>query len=426
MTTVKLTPPTSPFHATVTVPGDKSLSHRTLMFSALAAGTSQFSNLGTGHDVASTAAVLRALGVAIEPGQVHSPGRSGLAASTLPLDCGNSGTTIRIMAGLLSPFSFTSTLTGDESLRTRPMERLVEPLGDLGAPIGVAVGGVAPITVGGVDTLVGADVKLPMASAQVRSAVEFAALHAEGESTVDSPPGFRDHTERWLETLGLGTWETDSRFRIHPGAIPVNSYQVPGDPSSAAFLWAAAAIRPGSAVTTRDVSLNPGRIGFLQILEMMGARIEAEVTRSLLGDPVGNVTVHGGPLQGIGVAGDLAASAVDELPLVAVLGSFADGATTVADAGELRGKESDRIATSCEMIRALGGGAEESGDGFRVIGLGWLEGGTVDSHGDHRIAMAAGVAATGANDAVRIEHAEAAAVSWPDFYDTLGEVWASG
>lgn len=425
MTAVKLTPPTQPFRATVTVPGDKSLSHRTLMFSALADGESGFTNVGTGHDVASTAAILRALGVVIEPGVIRSPGRRGLLGADAPLDCGNSGTTLRIMAGVLSPYAFQSVLTGDESLRTRPMRRLVDPLAGLGAKVELSAGDVAPVTVGGVEGLIGADITIPMASAQVRSAVAMAAIQADGESTIDSPAGFRDHTERWLETLGLGSWETTTRFRIHPGEIPTNNYRIPGDPSSAAFLWATAAIRPGAAITTRDVSLNPGRIGFLQILEMMGAGIEAEVTRAVLGDPVGNVTVHGRPLRGVRVDGDLVASALDELPLVAVLGSFAEGITEVADAEELRGKESDRIATSCEMIRSLGGGAEESADGFQVVGLGWLEGGTVDSHGDHRIAMAAGVAATGSTGQVRVERAEAAAVSWPDYYDTLGEVWSS-
>lgn len=423
MTTVKLTPARGSFRATVTPPGDKSLSHRTLMFSALATGSSEFSNIGTGHDVAATAAVLRALGVVIEPGAIHSPGRMGFQDAGQPLDCANSGTTLRLMAGVLAPCSFRSTLTGDASLRSRPMGRLVGPLGALGAEIHLADGDLAPVTVGGTtEGLVGAEVTVPMASAQVRSAVELAALTAEGESTVDSPAGFRDHTERWLETLGLGTWETETRFRVHPGEVPTGRYGVPGDPSSAAFLWAAAAIVSGAAVTTRDISLNPGRIGFLQILEMMGARIEAEVTRAVLGDPVGNVTVHGGPLRGVEIAGDLVAAALDELPLVAVLGSYAEGVTTVRDAGELRAKESDRIATTCAMIRALGGGAEESADGFQVVGLGWLDGGTMQSHGDHRIAMAGGVAAVGAHDVVRVEGAEAAAVSWPRFYDVLGEV----
>ncbi len=425
MTAVKLTPPTRPFRATVTVPGDKSLSHRSLIFGALASGESTFSNVGTGHDVASTAAVLRTLGVVIEPGVIRSPGRHDLTPPDAPLDCGNSGTTLRIMAGVLSAAPFPSVLTGDESLRTRPMRRLVDPLGALGARVELAEGDVAPVTVGGNAGLVGSDVEIPIASAQVRSAVALAAIQAEGESTVDSPAGFRDHTERWLETLGLGSWESTTRFRVHPGDVPTNGYEIPGDPSSAAFLWAAAALRPGAAVTTRDVSLNPGRIGFLQILEMMGARIEAEVTRAVLGDPVGNVTVHGGSLRGVRVRGDLVAAALDELPLVAVLGSFAEGITEVADAAELRTKESDRIASSCAMVRALGGGAEESADGFQVVGVGWLEGGTVESKGDHRIAMAAGVAATGATGLVRVEGAEAAAVSWPDFFDTLGEVWSS-
>lgn len=425
MTAVKLTPPTQPFRATVSVPGDKSLSHRSLMFGALAEGESTFTNVGTGHDIASTAAILRGLGVTIVPGSLLSPGRQALLPPDGPLDCGNSGTTLRIMAGVLAPAAFRVVLTGDDSLRSRPMRRLVDPLGALGASIELSNGGVAPVSVGGSGPLKGTDVTLPIASAQVRSAVALAAVQAEGETTIDSPAGFRDHTERWLETLGLGSWETKTRFRIHPGVIPTNHYDIPGDPSSAAFLWAAAALRPGAAVTTRDVSLNPGRIGFLQILEMMGARIEAEVTRSVLGDPVGNVTVHGGSLRGVLVHGDLVAAALDELPLVAVLGCFAEGITEVRDAAELRAKESDRIVSSCAMVRALGGGAEASGDGFQVVGVGWLEGGTVQSEGDHRIAMAAGVAATGATGVVRIEGAEAAAVSWPDFYDTLGEVWNS-
>ena len=197
------------------------------------------------------------------------------------------------------------------------------------------------------------------------------------------------------------------------------------DPSSAAFLWAAAAIRPGSVVRTDGISLNPGRLGFLQILEQMGAGIDAEVTRSLFGDPVGNVTVRGRGLVGTAVTGSMVAAALDELPLVAVLGSFGEGITHVAGAAELRGKESDRIKATCEMIRALGGGAEESSDGFDIVGLGWLEPGEVASYGDHRIAMAAAVAATGATGPVTIRGADAAAVSWPSFYDDLEQLWSS-
>jgi 3-phosphoshikimate 1-carboxyvinyltransferase len=306
------------------------------------------------------------------------------------------------------------------------MGRLVGPLGSLGAEVTLAGGGTAPVTVVALRPLVGADVTIPMASAQVRTAFAFAALQAHGVSTIDGPGGFRDHTERWLEAFGLGQWLGDgTAYRIEPGPVPAGRYSLPGDPSSAAFLWASAAIRRGSSVETEDISLNPGRIGFLQVLEAMGAEVGAEVTRDLGGDPVGRVWVRGRGLRGTEVSGVLTAAALDELPLVAVLGAYAEGMTTVRDAGELRAKESDRIATTVEMIRQLGGGAEATDDGFAVVGTGWLEEGTVDAAGDHRIAMAAAVAATGATGPVTIAGSDAAAVSWPSFFDDVEAMWSS-
>ena len=426
MTTQRtLSAPAGPFHATVSPPGDKSLSHRALIFSAMAAGTSTVTNLGPGQDVVSTRTVLRALGITIEGDRIQSPGIDAWSEPGEPLDCGNSGTTMRILSGPLAGRPFATTLTGDVSLRTRPMARLVDPIGALGGSVSLTDDSTAPITIGPVGSLVAAGVEIPMASAQVRTAFELAAIQADGVSTITSPPGYRDHSERWLATFGLGERMSSETFRIFPGLIPPNSYAVPGDPSSAAFLWAAAAIRPGSVVRTDGISLNPGRLGFLQILEQMGAGIDAEVTRSLFGDPVGNVTVRGRGLVGTAVTGSMVAAALDELPLVAVLGSFGEGITHVAGAAELRGKESDRIKATCEMIRALGGGAEESSDGFDIVGLGWLEPGEVASYGDHRIAMAAAVAATGATGPVTIRGADAAAVSWPSFYDDLEQLWSS-
>jgi len=254
--------------------------------------------------------------------------------------------------------------------------------------------------------------------------VALGALAVDGETTIDSPGGFRDHTERWLSAIGLGHWVTDTRFAISGGSIPPARYEIPGDPSSAAFLWACAAIHDGSRITTRQVSLNPGRLGFLQILGSMGASVEAIVTGATGGDPVGNVTVAARPLHAVDIGGHLVASALDELPLVAVLGAFAEGVTTVSDAAELRVKESDRIASVAGMLRALGGGIETADDGFSVVGAAFLDGGTVDSAGDHRIAMAAAVAATRADDAVTIQRAEAAAVSWPDFFSVLEGLWS--
>lgn len=422
---VTVSGPQGPFAAGIEVPGDKSLSHRALILAAMAEGTSVVSRAATGQDVESTRSVLRQLGVTIDGDVVESPGIDGWQQPAEPLDCGNSGTTMRLMAGALSGSSLTATLVGDESLMKRPMRRLVQPLEALGATVQLAEGGTAPISISGVSPTQAADVDIPMASAQVRSAFELAAVRGEGESTIASPAGYRDHTERWLETMGLGRRESANTFRILPGAIPPFEYSIPGDPSSAAFLWAAAAIVPGAHVITPNVSLNPGRIGFLEVLEAMGATIAGEVTGAVLGDPVGTVAVQGSGLRSTHVHGALAAAALDELPLVAVVASYAEGITRVSDAGELRAKESDRIATTVAMVNALGGGAQATKDGFEVVGLGWLDSGTVQADGDHRIAMAGAVAATGATGPVTIAGAETVGVSWPRFFEALEALWSS-
>lgn len=418
-------PYAKPFHATAQVPGDKSLSHRALIFAAMASGESRIVNLGPGLDIAATGRALRAVGAQIEDGVVQSPGVERWREPRRPIDCGNSGTTLRLMAGALSGRPFTSVLSGDTSLELRPMDRLVAPLQALGASVLLADGGTAPVEVNAPTPLRGAYVEIEMASAQVRSAFTFAALQADGSSTVVSPAGFRDHTERWIEALGRGERLNRETLRILPGELPAGRFDIPGDPSSAAYLWAAAAIREGSEVTTPGVSLNPGRIGFLQVIEAMGATVEADVTASTGGDPVGDVTVRGGPLQGTEISGELTVSTLDELPLVALVAAYAEGITVVRDAAELRIKESDRIASTVAMIRALSGGAEATEDGFVVIGTGWLEAGTVDSNGDHRIAMAAAVAATRAHGPVALHRSGAAEVSWPGFYEALGSVCSS-
>ena len=425
MTDLTINPPRGGFHAEARVPGDKSLSHRALILSAMANGEGRVSGVGPGADVAATREVLGALGVRVDGEVVTSPGVEAWTEPEGPLECGNSGTTLRLMAGALAGRPFTSTLTGDESLRTRPMRRLVAPLTALGASVDLSDGDTAPVVVTAPSPLVGADVALDLASAQVRTAFALAALQASGPSTIESPPGYRDHTERWLETLGLGTRLEGTAFRIDPGPVPPTDYQIPGDPSSAAYLWAAAAISRGSEVTTPGIVLNPGRIGFLQILEMFGAAIEADVTGSILGDAVGTVTVRGHGLFAAEVSGPLAVAALDELPLVAVLGALGEGITVVRDAQELRAKESNRIESTVNMVRALGGGAEPTDDGFAVVGTGWLEPGTVATAGDHRIAMAAAVAATGATGPITIEDAGVVAVSWPGFYEELEATWSS-
>ncbi len=427
---VKVTPrtvslPRTPFAATVRVPGDKSLSHRALIFAALAEGKSEVRGIGPGADVAATRRVLSDLGVDIEGVVLDSPGVANWTAPARPLDCGNSGTTMRLMAGALAGRPFSSVLVGDASLSGRPMRRLQEPLAALGAGIEVTEpDGTPPLTVRGVDGLVGAETSIKLASAQVRSAFLLAAIQAEGPSRIDGPGGYRDHTERWLEAFRLGHRVSPTSFEVTPGRVPPARYSVPGDPSSAAYLWALAAARHGSEVTTPGVSLNSGRIGFLQIVEMFGAEVSAEVEGNIHGDPIGNVTVRGRGLFGTRVAGELAVAALDELPLVGVLGALAEGITTVADAGELRAKESDRIAATVEMIRALGGGAEPADDGFSVVGTGFLEPGEVDVAHDHRIAMAAGVAAIGVDGDVQISDATVAGVSWPGFFEQIEALWS--
>ena len=305
------------------------------------------------------------------------------------------------------------------------MRRLVAPLAALGADIGVKEPqGTAPVTVRPVDGLHGASVLIELPSAQLRSAVELAALQAVGSTVVRSPEGYRDHTERWLAALGRGAFAGPGTFRVDPGPVPVAEYRVPGDPSSAAFLWAAAALRPGATVTTPNVSLNPGRIGFLQILESFGAGVGAEVTGSVLGEPVGSVTVTGRGLFAVDVPPLLAAVAMDELILVGVLGAVAEGVTVVRGAAELRTKESDRITGTVDLVRGLGGGAEPTDDGFAVVGVGRLDAGAVEARGDHRLAMAAAVAALAVDGTVVIEGAEAAGVSGPRFYDVMEGLWS--
>ncbi len=423
--TVVVEGPNQPFTAGIEVPGDKSLSHRAIILSAMANGASVVRRAATGRDVGATIELVKALGVEVLGTSFLSPGIDAWTSPTDPLDCGNSGTTMRLMAGALSGSSLTTSLVGDESLMKRPMRRLVDPLQALGAKITLSAADTAPVGVQGAGLATAADIEIPMASAQIRSAFSLAATRADGESTITSPPGFRDHTERWLETMGLGSKESAQTFRIHPGAIPTYEYEIPGDPSSAAFLWAAAAIVDGAHVVTPNVSLNPGRIGFLQVLEAMGATVIGEVTGAILGDPVGNVEVKGSGLRGTTVSGALAAAALDELPLLAIVASYAEGITTVVDAAELRAKESDRIATTVAMVNSLGGGAQATEDGFEVLGLGWLDGGVVHADGDHRIAMAGAVAATASTGPVTISGAGSVGVSWPRFFEALEALWSS-
>jgi len=414
--------PDRPFHAVREVPGDKSLSHRALILAAMARGRSVVRNPGPGRDVASTRGALERFGVVFRDGVVESPGVEQWLPADGPIDAANSGTTMRLLAGALASRPYRSVIVGDDSLMARPMRRLAAPLGVLGAAITVSDAGTPPVTIDG-RPLRGAAVTIPIPSAQVRTAVAFAALQATGSTTITSPPGFRDHTERWLEHLGLAHRSTDTVVRIDPAPLRPIHAVLPGDTSSAAFLWAAAALSPGSSVEIGPVSLNPGRTGFLDVLSSMGAIVEALPTGHVLGDPVGRVTVTGAGLAATTVAGEAATRALDELPLLGVLAAFAEGTTTVSDASELRAKESDRISATVAMIRALGGAADATADGFVVVGTG-LGGGTVAAGGDHRIAMSAAVAAS-RGGRVAVDGFDSAGVSWPGFEQALEETWAS-
>lgn len=410
------------FRARVRVPGDKSLSHRFLFLAAMGTGTSQARGLAPGHDVVSTMNALRRLGNTVDVGRwAIVQGTQRWTTPKGPIDCGNSGTTMRLLAGAVAGRPCRVELVGDDSLMRRPMARLVAPLSALGASVETD-DGTPPVRVTGA-SLHGSEIEIDVASAQVRTAVAFAALTAEGPTQLSSPPGFRDHTERWLMALGRGRWRSDTRFEITPGPIPPLKLVVPGDPSSAAFLWAAAAITPGSRVVTPGVSINPGRLGFLTVLRRMGAFVDVRQTGQVLGDPVGTVTVGHRSLTGTEVAGSLVASALDEAPLIAVVAAFAQGDTVVSDAVELRTKESDRISSTVEMIRNLGGVAEATDAGFIVTGSPLSEG-RVDAHGDHRIAMAAAVAVS-AGGRVEIDGFEASEVSWPGFVGTVDRLWSS-
>ena len=418
--------PGGPFAATVAVPGDKSLSHRALILAAIASGTSSLPGLGGGEDVRSTAAVLGRLGVDVDldDGTVASGGIGAWEQPGDALDCGNSGTTMRLMAGAAAASPIELTLVGDGSLMQRPMGRLVAPLGALGARVTVGEDGRPPVTVRG-GPLHGANVAIPIASAQVRTAVALAALGAVGPTTITSPLGFRDHTERWLVSLGRAERPDEATLRVLPGPVPPLEVTIPGDPSSAAYLWAAAAVRPKAMVTTPDVSLNPGRLGFLAVLTEMGANVAVERTGDVLGDPRGTVTVRGpSALRGVAIGGATVAAAIDELPLVAVVAAVADGPTTVSGAVELRVKESDRLDAAVRLARLAGGRARATADGF-VVGEGEAEDtDLIDANGDHRVAMSAAVAAVARLGSVSITGFDAVRVSWPGFATALEELWS--
>jgi len=394
------------------------------MFAALAQGESQISNLAPGADVRSTAEVLRSLGVTIElhghTATVIGTGRSGLKPPSTALDCGNSGTTMRLMMGMLASTGFQATLIGDDSLSSRPMGRIADPLREMGIDIELAPGGTAPVIVHG-EPPRSVHWNSRVASAQVKSAILLAGLAASGTTSVSEPSKSRDHTERMLSAMGASITVDDNTISLVGGGPlrPQTPLTVPGDLSSAAF-WLVAGLLRGDMVQVCNVGLNPTRTGVLDVLTAMGAQLDIEHVGST-GEPMGNISVRRQELRGISLAGTLVVRAIDEIPVIAVLATQARGRTEIRDAQELRVKECDRITAVVDMLRSMGASIKELDDGMIIDGPTPLCAATVESHHDHRIAMSAAVARLCVqNDRpTTILGSDIAEVSYPGFYQVL-------
>jgi 3-phosphoshikimate 1-carboxyvinyltransferase len=414
-------------HGSVRVPGDKSITHRVLLLAALARGTSRLGGLLTSLDARSTARVLRQLGAglsALRVGTVTTVvGRGSLLRPTEVLNCGNSGTTTRLLLGLLAAHRFSATLTGDQSLRRRPMRRVTVPLSIMGARFTEQNGDGLPLTIEGarLDPL---SYEMPVSSAQIKSSILLAGVAGEVEIALHEPHGrSRDHTERLLRAFGYTVRESDGWISFSPtGRIEPFEIQVPGDPSSAAFLVGAAILAHGGELRIAGVGVNPTRIGFLEVLRRMGGQVRVESGPSQFGEPVGDLLVRPGSLRGTEVAAREIPGLIDEIPLLAVLGSRAQGTTVFRQVGELRVKESDRLGLIAENLRAVGTRSEVQGDDLIVEGGDTAPQGRVRTAGDHRLAMAFAVLGTLPGARVRVDDMACAAVSFPHFPDTLRKI----
>lgn len=409
--------------ATVTVPGDKSVSHRALMLGSIAEGRTNVSGFLAGEDCLATLAAMQSMGVSIEQVgatdiTIDGVGLAGLGTPGGPLDLGNSGTAMRLMTGLLCGQAFDSVLTGDESLTGRPMRRIIAPLSSMGARID-SRDGLPPLTIHGGSALRGIDYDLPVASAQVKSAVLLAGLYAAGATSVVEPAVTRDHTERMLAAMGVAVKRSGSRIAVEGGqTLQGCSVQVPADLSSAAFVMLAALIADKADVLIENVGVNPTRTGVIDILQAMGADISLEQPRLLGQEPVADIRVRSSQLHGGPVDPALVSLAIDEFPVLFVAAAAAKGKTTFSGIGELRVKESDRIAAMAAGLRTLGIQVEESSDGAVVHG-GRFGGGVVESHGDHRIAMSLAVAGASAQEPVTVTNVAAVDTSFPGFCECL-------
>lgn len=419
-----------PLRGKLTVPGDKSIGHRAVIFGSVAEGSSRVWNLSGGEDNLRTVRAFQDMGVRMwndgEALCIDGGGWEGLRPPANVIDCGNSGTTMRLLSGVLAGRPFVARLDGDASLRERPMQRIVDPLRQMGAQVLSQNGkGAAPLEIRG-GRLHGIHFVSPIASAQVKSAVLLAGLQADGVTVVEEPQQSRDHTEIMARAFGAAV-DVRSRSVSLRGRqrLAGRDVRVPGDLSSAAFFLVAAALIPGSDLTVRAVGCNPTRTGVMDILRRMGAWIELLRPREENGEPLADLRVRGGKLGGVEIGPEMVARTIDEYPILCVAAALAEGITTISGAEELRTKESDRIAVMAEALRELGVPVEEREDGMRIEGRRRIQGAQLKSHGDHRVAMALAIAALSSEGGVEIDDATCADISFPGFFDLLREICLS-
>ncbi len=413
----------------IRVPGDKSISHRSIILSSIAEGTSHISGFLQGEDSLNTLNAFRTMGVSIERNadrvSVKGVGLHGLSKPENDLDMGNAGTAMRLLLGLLAGQAFDTTLTGDESLSKRPMNRVIEPLRAMNARIDSQPGGMAPLEVHAQSQLRAIDYRMPIASAQVKSCLLLASLYVEGKSTISEPAPTRDHTERMLRGFGCRVDTNGSNISIKGGQhLKACDIEVPADISSAAFFLVAASIAPDSEITLQHVGINPTRTGVIEILKLMGANITLLNERDIGGEPVADIRVRSAALNGIKIPEALVPLAIDEFPVLFIAAACAKGETILTGAKELRVKESDRIQVMADGLITLGVDVEPTADGIRIQG-GPMGGGMVESHGDHRIAMAFSVASLRANESISIMNCANVNTSFPGFVDLARQVGIS-
>ena len=416
-----------PLHGEIEVPGDKSIGHRAVIFASIAHGQSRIFNLSGGEDNLRTVQAFKDMGVEIRPEddclRIQGRGWDGLSAPGGTIDCGNSGTAMRLLSGVLAGRPFLSRLDGDSSLRQRPMQRVIDPLTQMGAEIKSREDkGLAPLEIHG-DRLKGINYKMPVASAQVKSAILLAGLQAEGVTTLKEPQGSRDHTELMINGFG-GEAKVDGLSVALAGGqkLCAREVHIPGDISSAAFFLVAAATIPGSEIIVRDVGVNPTRDGVIEVLRRMGAKIQLLNQRIETGEPVADIQVSGSQLNGVEIGPEVVGRTIDEYPILAVAAALAQGVTIISGVKELRYKESDRIATMREGLRRLGVEVEEREDGMTIRGDKPLEGASVKTYGDHRVAMSLAIAGLSSGGGIEMDDASCVDTSFPGFFDLLNRM----